>query len=246
MTSERAQVMAPALVVMVVAGALALGSGCGAASRDAYASNSAPAESRVYNARQGGALGVDGVADDASGKKVARKFVRTSSVTLEVDDEDDFAPTLERARDIARGMGGFIKSESTTSMSMMVPTERLDEALKLIAKLGKITSKHISIRDVTSQYVDLQIRIDNLRKMRDRLTQLLAQSKDVKDVLEVERELGRVTTELERLEGQMRVMSQQTTYASIYLRLEEEVTPGPIGWVFYGLAVGVKWLFVWD
>jgi hypothetical protein len=24
------------------------------------------------------------------------------------------------------------------------------------------------------------------------------------------------------------------------------VRPGPVGWVFYGLAKGIKWLFIWE
>ena len=44
----------------------------------------------------------------------------------------------------------------------------------------------------------------------------------------------------------MRVLENQTTFAAIHLAVDENVTPGPLGWVFYGLFLGVKWLFVWD
>jgi len=27
---------------------------------------------------------------------------------------------------------------------------------------------------------------------------------------------------------------------------EKPVRPGPVGWVFYGLAKGIKWLFIWE
>ena len=41
-------------------------------------------------------------------------------------------------------------------------------------------------------------------------------------------------------------MKNQLTFATIAISLEESVTPGPVGWVFYGVYTGVKWLFVWD
>jgi hypothetical protein len=175
-----------------------------------------------------------------------RRLVRNAWMTVEVDDEDDFAPTLRRAAKLAESLGGYVQSETLQSMTLLVPTERLGEALAQVEKFGKVTRREVSVQDVTSSYVDLQIRIDNLRRMRARLTELVQQSTEVKDILEVERELGRVTTQLERLEGELRSMDKQTTYARLYLLLEEEVTPGPLGWLFYGIGVGIKWLFVWD
>lgn len=83
---------------------------------------------------------------------------------------------------------------------------------------------------------DIPVTIDKAREL----------ARKVQDVLEVEKELSRVTLELERLKGQMRTMKRETTYASFRLSVEEEVTPGPLGWVFYGSYKAVKWLFVWD
>ncbi len=175
-----------------------------------------------------------------------RKFVRTASLTLEVSDEEDFQPTLERARAIATRLEGYIQSESTYAMTMLVPTERLSETLAALEKLGEVSHKAIQIVDVTSSYVDLQIRIENLVRLRQRLTELVAQTQDVSEILKIEMELGRVTSQLEQMEGQLRLLQRNTSYATIALRLEESVSPGPLGWVFYGTYRAIKWLFVWD
>ena len=177
---------------------------------------------------------------------VKRKFIRTASLTLEVPDEDDFKPTLVKAGKIAEDLEGYIQHESTRGVTLMVPTDKLDVALKALEALGEVTSREVRVVDVTAQYVDMQIRIANLRRMRDRLTELVAQSTDVSEILKIETELGRVTAELERMEGQLRLMDRNTTYATVTIWLQERVSPGPLGWVFYGLYRGVKWLFVWD
>ena len=44
----------------------------------------------------------------------------------------------------------------------------------------------------------------------------------------------------------MRVLSGRVAMATISVDLEEDVSPGPIGWIGYGIYRGVKWLFVWD
>lgn len=184
--------------------------------------------------------------DDEVSGELDRKFVRNARIEMEVDDEDDFLPTLERARALTREFKGYVSGETERSITMMIPTARLDPFLEGLAKLGEITSKNVNVRDVTANYVDLKIQIDNLRRMRQRLQELVQQSVSVSEVLEVEKELRRVTQELERLEGQMRVMERDTSFATVTLSLEEDVDPGPVGWIFYGTYHAVKWLFVWD
>lgn len=183
---------------------------------------------------------------EQNAREIERKLVRNAWMTVEVDDEDDFEATIKRAAKIAEGLGGYVQAETQQSITLLVPTDKLQDAVRQVEKLGEITRREISVQDVTANYVDLQIRIDNLRRMRVRLNELVQQATEVKDILEVERELGRVTAELERLEGQLRTMDKQTSYATLYLAVEEEVTPGPLGWVFYGIGMGIKWLFVWD
>ncbi len=194
----------------------------------------------------GGNVAITGAAGAQTAYLDGRKLERDAWMNLEVDDEDDIAPTLARARKLAQAANGYVQNETSDSLTMMVPTEGTDHILDQLAKLGEVTKRQVHVVDVTSNYVDLKIRIDNLKKTRLRLQQLVAQSAKVQDVLAVEKELARVTTELERLEGQMRTMNRQTTYGRISLNVDEEVTPGPLGWVFYGGYKAVKWLFVWD
>ena len=175
-----------------------------------------------------------------------RRLQRNGWLTIELPDRPDFEPTLEKLRSMAESYDGYVQSETAESMKVMVPTERFDEAMKAVAGLGEVTYRNVSVVDVTARYVDLQIRLDNLERMRVRLTELVAQSDDVGKILEIEKELGRVTMEIERIKGQLRVLNQQTSYATITVTFEERVMPGPLGWIFYGIGSGIKWLFVWD
>ena len=175
-----------------------------------------------------------------------RKFVKTAWIDLEVGDDDEMEPTVSKAQEVCEGLGGYAVEVSRDSITAKVPTERLDEALAAITTLAEVTHRNVRVSDVTARYVDLQIRIANLEKVRDRLQELVEQGEDVKAILEVEKELNRVTSELERQKGQMRMLSNQVTFATVHLKVEESVTPGPIGWIFYGGYHAIKWLFVWD
>ncbi len=175
-----------------------------------------------------------------------QKLVKNAYVTLEIDDEDDFEPAIRKLAELAKLHKGYVVDESKTNITFKVPTDKLDVVMVSVRKLGEVTQQNITVSDVTGQYVDLQIRIDNLRRLRTRLQDLLVEGQTVTEVLEVEKELARVTRELEQLEGQMRLLQNQVGYATIRANLEESVSPGPIGWIFYGTYKAVKWLFIWD
>jgi hypothetical protein len=176
----------------------------------------------------------------------ARLMARTARITLEVDDEDDFGPTLDQLEALAGEFKGHVVERTQRRLVLKVPAERLDETIGRLGKLGEITERWVGAVDVTDQHTDLSVRIANQQRLQARLRELVAQSEDVATVLNVEKELARVTTELERLEAQLRGINGRVALARVAVQLEEEVSPGPIGWVGYGLWVGVKWLFVWD
>ncbi|HEU4412737.1 MAG TPA: DUF4349 domain-containing protein [Polyangiaceae bacterium] len=260
MTSLAARAARPLLCLALASSALA----CGGMSKEAMAPPSAP---ELAHAEEPGgppaglfAQGVNVASAESGGRREAsdaakagpveasgeRKIVRDATVRLEVGREVQIAPALRAVHQVAAQTGGFVFSETNDTVVLKIPANKLDDALARVGRVAKVRDKNVSARDVTSDYVDLNIRIDNARKLQARLKELLTQTQDVGKVLEVEKELARVTEQLERLEGQMRLLSQQTTYATLTVTVEEDVKPGPIGWVFYGAYSGIKWLFVWD
>lgn len=127
-----------------------------------------------------------------------------------------------------------------------MPAPRLDQFLADAAALGALESRRLSGDDVTDQFRDSTVRRDNLEKIRARYLDLLAKAQSVSDAVTVEHELERITLELERLKGHLQALEQTAQYAQVTLSFGRKTRPGPVGWVFYGLAKGIKWLFVWD
>jgi len=70
--------------------------------------------------------------------------------------------------------------------------------------------------DVTDQVTDIAIRQANLTKSRERLLALLEKSPKVDELLKVERELTRVTTELERIEAQQKNLQNRIAYVTVF------------------------------
>ena len=176
----------------------------------------------------------------------ARQLKRSATLTYEVEDDDERETIIKKVTALANKSNGYIASENRDGFVVRIPSDKLEVALDALGSFGKVIDRSSMVQDVTAEHLDLQIRIENMRALKERLVALLERADKVEDLLRVETELGRVTVELETLEGQMRLLRNQIELASIQVRFEDEVTPGPVGWIFYGLYHGIKWLFVWD
>jgi hypothetical protein len=44
----------------------------------------------------------------------------------------------------------------------------------------------------------------------------------------------------------MRLLQNQVAFSTLYVTVQDDADPGPVGWVFVGLYETVKWLFVWE
>lgn len=183
---------------------------------------------------------------EGTGLPAGRALIRNGRMTVEVDDESDFGPTLDQVEKIGAEYKGYITSRDRASIDLRVPAEHLDAAVERVGKLGEVTYQNVRTQDVTAEVLDLKVRIDNLQKLRTRLQALVEKAEAVADLMALEKELARVTSDLESLEARQRVLEKDVAYSVLYVSLEEEISPGPLGWIPYGLYLGVKWLFVWD
>lgn len=185
--------------------------------------------------------------DDASGAPEVknRVLVYRADLSLEVTDAE---AARTRISELALEMGGYVQSASNRSVTVRIPAPVLEDAMTKFGNLGKVTEKNITADDVTGSYRDLEMRIANLEKARERYVEILKRATAVQDVLAVERELERVTSELEMYRAQFRRLHERVSLSTVTIRLIEEKElkrPGPLGWVFKGLYLAVAWLFVW-
>jgi hypothetical protein len=164
------------------------------------------------------------------------KLIRTAQATLEVADFERAAREVAR---IAEGLGGYVADTQATrgpqdrqsgTVTIRVPAERFAAAMEGVKGLGKVRAESVSTQDVTREYADLETRLRVKRDTAERLRELLrARTAKLADVLEAERELARVTEEIERMEGERRFYDQQVALSTIALTLVEPqalVEPG--------------------
>jgi len=109
---------------------------------------------------------------------------------------------------------------ATAQIALRVVLAQASGLLQTLYGLGKVTRHEMGQKDRTNEIIDLEARLNSQKALRDRLRALLAGRVDkISDLFEVERELARVQSEIDSLDGQMRATLQLTEKTSIDITL---------------------------
>jgi hypothetical protein len=115
----------------------------------------------------------------------------------------------------ARSVGGFVFQQSDDRIIVRVPAPRFRAFVETVEGVGDVLHRQIDAQDVGEEFRDVEIRIRNLEAVRDRIAALLERGLSVEQVLVVERELERVTSELERMRGRQRYLADHIAFSTI-------------------------------
>jgi hypothetical protein len=156
-------------------------------------------------------------------------IIRTAGLSLITKDFDKARTQVEEIMHRRRGYVGTLKVTGAAqggrslTASLRIPAAQLDSTLAELKTLGRLDSESQNGEDVTSQYVDLNARLDNSRHTEQRLTDLLQnRTGKLSDVLSVENELARVRGEIESMEAERKTMANQVDFATINLTITED------------------------
>ena len=154
----------------------------------------------------------------------SRQIISQGSMSVEVTDVP-FASAQVRA--IAEGAGGFVEQLSSygvgehqqSTMTVRVPRAEFFDVFEQIKALGKVQNENAGSEDVTEQFIDLEARLKSAQREELSLLSLLDRANDVSDVLVIERELSRVRTDLERIQGHLNFLERRVDLATITVSL---------------------------
>jgi hypothetical protein len=178
----------------------------------------------------------------------SRKLIRTGQISIEVASYQKAAQEVAR---LTESLGGYL-ADSHASRSpngkeagvatVRIPAERFAQSLAGFKGLGTVLSEKVSAQDVTKAYADLETRLRVKRDTAERLREILrARTAALADVLQVERELARITEEIEQMEGERRYYDQQVAFSTLTVELREPeaiVKPGSFSPIREALAHG--------
>ena len=162
-------------------------------------------------------------------------LIYTATLNLAVFQVADASKQVEV---MAREVGGFLARRDDTSLVIRVPAAKFEDVIKRIEKLGDVLHRNVVAEDVTEQFMDAEVRLKNARAVRDRLQELLAKATKVDDSLAIEKELTRVGTEIETLEGKLKYLRDRVMFSTITISFQ----PKQSDTVKPSVRIPVEWL----
>jgi hypothetical protein len=160
------------------------------------------------------------------------KIIRTGTMSLEVS---DVGAALRVARDTIVGLGGYIGASSTSNdgeqpsaqITYRIPADKWESALDALRGLNGLTTnvvtEHTEAVEVTSQVIDLEARIANLRASETALQAIAAKAVRISDVLEVQAQLTETRGQIETLTAQLKDLNDRAAYATLAVQFNVPV-----------------------
>jgi hypothetical protein len=159
-------------------------------------------------------------------------------------DVQDVTRAQDEISTIAGQLNGYVVSSNKRDnddkpsgfISIRVPADRFNEALQRLRSVAvKVTSENTNSQDITEQYADLQAQLHNLEATEAQYLALLKKADNVKDILEVQRELSNVRGNIERVKGRIQYMDRTSDMSLIEISLKKVKPLGESTWDVPGI-----------
>jgi hypothetical protein len=161
------------------------------------------------------------------------RVVKTGSIALVVEDQK-VSPTLQAVERAARQDGGYISSGTTNEygdtpsgeLTIRVPVAKFEDLVAQVRALdAKVRTATTSGKDVTAQYSDMEAQLKSLKATRDRFYTILAKTKTIGEILTVQQRIDNVSGQIDRIEGQRKLLANQSDLATLTVSVSEAGDP---------------------
>lgn len=179
------------------------------------------------------------------------KIIRNANIEIAVSDLQNAKSRLSES---IKKSAGYISSENESkeydrirvSMIIRIPNTAFDSLVNTISNLGDVKNKSISVEDVTATFYDQEQRIKTKKELEKRYLDILSKARTVTEILEVEKQLNEVRSDIESMEGSFKYLSDRIQYSTIELTLYQLVDvkynpdprPGFFSRIFPAIAEG--------
>ena len=185
-----------------------------------------------------GGDGGESLPQTESAQNTNRKLIRTVSLDVETQ---EYEALIARIKDRTKLLGGYVESSSeyngstyysgqskNACMTLRIPADRVDEFLSEVADVSNITRQSENVSDVTLSYVDMESHRDVLRAEEERLTEMLAETETIEEMIYIESRLSDIRYQIESMESQLRTYDNKVDYATVNLNITEVEVLTPV------------------
>ena len=194
----------------------------------------------------GGGSGTTSETDSSSSASLyLSKIIRTGSMSVTVP-RGQLPKAVDQVTAVADSQKGFVFSSSVGehagNLVLHVPAKHFDRAITALRHVGTVKDVTVSAQDVTSQYVDLQARLDISQGRFKVLFGLYSKASTIQQTLQIQNALDDTQLRIEQIQGQLNVLNDRTSESTIRVTLNEQGAPATVhGDTVKNPSVGTAW-----
>jgi len=162
-----------------------------------------------------------------------RVITKTASLSTEVeqgrfhDAESTFKSIIQSSgsyllNENVNNYGTKLKSYYSGSYQIKVDASKYDAVISQLKGIGEVTSFNENQKDITKEYVNIQIEIDTEKARLARYEAMYAQADKVSDKIELNDRIFNQERTIKYMEDSLKNMDQRVDYSTIYFSMKEK------------------------
>lgn len=195
---------------------------------------------------------------------VDRKIIKEGEISFETASTSKTKSLITKT---VQELNGYISKDNVNDYSdrlehrlvIRVPADKFDILLKTISESAdKLDSKNVDVLDVTAEYIDIDARIKTKKELEERYKELLKQATKVDEILNIEKEIGQLRSEIESVEGQMKYLKDRISFSTLTVtyyqktstafrftsKLGQALKSGWSGFLWFLIGLTHLWAFI--
>ncbi|MCF6295398.1 MAG: DUF4349 domain-containing protein [Flavobacteriaceae bacterium] len=152
---------------------------------------------------------------------VQQKLIKESYLRFETQDLDK---TYAKIISVIKQNGGFIQDDNSNKsynrisryLTIRLPSNAFQKTIDSIGNYVEFfDTKRITSKDVTEEFIDIEARLKAKKTLEKRYLELLSKAKNVKEILDIERELSKIREEIEAKQGRLKYLNNKVSLSTI-------------------------------
>ncbi|MCX8531075.1 DUF4349 domain-containing protein [Chryseobacterium luquanense] len=184
---------------------------------------------------------------------IAKKIIKNGEIEIQVG---DIRKAKNQTNEIVKKNNAYIQTERFINtdiderlfLTIRVPHKNFDGLINSFSNgIGSVLSKSISSDDVTEEYTDVSIKLDNKKIYLEKYRDMLRSAKTTKDMLEIQENIRELEDEIDVSEGRLRFIDDRVNYSTLNLVLyKEKVRSSATSNIGFGSRFGDSFTEGWN
>lgn len=116
-----------------------------------------------------------------------------------------------------------LETEENLNLTIRVPHQNFDALINSFSNgIGAVEYKNISTDDVTEEYTNVSIKLENKKIYLEKYRNLLKSTSNVKDILQIQENIRALEDEIDVAEGRLRFIDDRVDYSTLELNINKE------------------------